>query len=88
MNTVLISALAVLTVFAVYKKVPLYGFYSMPTCISVLLMAVVSFAGLALNMALNVHSLIFGFGLAAALICCYGVKSRYPFKIKQTVCKL
>mgnify|MGYP000174749133 CR=1 FL=1 len=58
MNTVLISALAVLTVFAVYKKVPLYGFYSMPTCISVLLMAVVSFARLSLNTALNVSDLV------------------------------
>ena len=54
----------------------------MPTCISVLLMVAISLIGLILNMTLNVCSLIFGFGLIVSFICCYGIKSRYPFKIK------
>lgn len=83
MNTMLISALAVLTVFTICKKIPLYGFYDMLTCISVLLMAILSIAGLAFNTAFNVYSLIFIFGIISSIICCYGLRSRNPFKKEQ-----
>ena len=86
MNTMLIFALIVLTVFASYKKVPLYGFYDLPTCFLVLFMVAISLVGLYFCTTLDGYFLIFGLGLADAFVCCYGVRSRYSFKIEQTAC--
>ena len=42
MATFLIVALVILIAFALYKKVPVYGFYDLQTCVTVLLMAFLS----------------------------------------------
>ena len=82
MNTLLNSALVVLIAKKKKKRIPIYGFYNMPTCISVLLMAIFSLAGLFTNLSLNSYTFVFGGFLLIALICCYGVKSPCLQKVK------
>ncbi len=88
MATFLIVALVILMAFALYKKVPVYGFYDLQTCVTVLLMAFLSAIGMLSHFGINVYCLVFGFFLAVAAICCYGVKSRRVCKVKQRVYKL
>lgn len=88
MTTFFIIALVILIAFALYKKVPLYGFYDMQTCIDVLLMAIISLIGVMSCFGINTYCFVFGFSLAVSVVCCYGVKSRYVCKVEQTTYRL
>ena len=88
MTTFLIIALVILIAFALYKKVPLYGFYDMQTCIDVLLMAIISLVGVMSYLGINTYCFVFGFSLAVSVVCCYGIKSRYVCKFGHTTFRL
>lgn len=88
MATFLIVALVILIAFALYKKVPVYGFYDMQTCVDVLLMAIFSLVGVMSHFGINTYCFVFGFSLAVSIVCCYGVKSRYVCKVEQTTYRL
>lgn len=93
MNTFFIAAQILLAFIAIFKSLPLIGFYNMKTCILVLILAVLSFSSLVTNLdfgnlALNLDfngNLFISFGcLAVALTSSYGIRQpKFPYTLSK-----
>lgn len=76
MNTFLIIIQISLMIFALYKKIPPYGFYDMLTCLVVLFMAALGMASLAVNFKIEAITFVSAASVIMAGICTYGLKKQ------------
>lgn len=83
MNTFLIISELILAGYAIFKSLPLIGFYNMKTCIVVLSLAVLTLCNLSVNIEFNSGFFISCGCLAVALTSTYGIKpQKFPYEIK------